>query len=70
MALLWPKHGPHMVLQIGSSLITLDVPKYASYQISNCLLYSLALFPKHGQNMVYGQKMVLTWSFKLVPPES
>ena len=34
MALLWPKHGPHMVLQIGSSWILINVPRDAPCQIS------------------------------------
>jgi len=31
--LLWPKHGPNMVPQIGFSLILIDVPKDAPCQI-------------------------------------
>merc|ERR1712114_4390 len=34
MALLWPKHGPHIVLQIGSSLIIINMPWDAPCQIS------------------------------------
>ena len=34
MAFLWPKHGPHMVLQIGSFLILIIVPRDEPCQIS------------------------------------
>ena len=33
MTLLWPKHGPHMVPQIGSSWIIINGPKDAPCQI-------------------------------------
>ena len=63
MALLWPKHGPHMVLQIGSSWIIIDVPRDASCQISRFWVYPIVPFsskwqkyglfrPKHGPHMV------------------
>ena len=58
MALLWPKHGPHMVLQIGSGWILINLPKDVPCQISNCCLYPVAPFPRNCQNMVF------TWSLK------
>merc|ERR1711954_553066 len=71
MALLWPKHGPHMVLKIDSSRILMIVPRDVPCQISHCWAYQVAPFPRNGQIMVlYGQNMVLTWSLKLVLPES
>ena len=64
MALLWSKHGPHMVLQNGSSWILIIVPRDVPGQISHCWVYPVALFPRNGQNMV------LTGSLKLILPES
>ena len=63
MALLWPKHGPHMVHQIGSSWFLIIVPRDVPCQISHCWVYPVApflrngwymahLLPKHGPNMV------------------
>merc|ERR1711954_239287 len=71
MALLWTKHGPHMVLQIGSSHILIILPRDVPCQILHCWVYPVAPFLRNGQNMaLYGQNMVLTWSLKLVLPES
>ena len=71
MALLRPKHGPHMVLQIGSSLILIIVPRDVQFQISHYWVYPEAPFHRNGQNMALsGQNMVLTRSLKLVLPES
>ena len=59
MALLWPKHGPHMVLQIGSYWILINVPRDVLCQISHYWVYSVASFPKNGQNMAkHGPHMV------------
>jgi len=64
MALLWTKHGPHMVPKSGSSWFLINVPRDTQCQISHCWVYPVASFPRNGQNLV------LTWSFKLVLPES
>ena len=45
MTLLWPKHGPHMVLKIGSSWILINVPRDAPCQISQFLVYPIVHFP-------------------------
>ena len=50
MALLWPKDGPYMVLQICSSLILIYVPRDDSCQISHCWVYPVAPFSRNGQN--------------------
>ena len=63
MALLWPKHGLHLVLQIGSSWIIINVPRNVPNQISTCWVYPVAhtpkncktmafLWPKHGPHLV------------------
>ena len=55
MALLWPKHGAHMVLQVGSSWILVIVPGDVPCQSSHCWVDPVAPFPKTGQNMaLYG----------------
>ena len=53
---LCPKHGPHMVLQIGSSWILINVPRDVLCQISHCWVYTVVPFPGNGQ------KMALLWS--------
>ena len=63
LALLWPKHIPNMVPQIGSSLILIDVPRDVPCQISLCWVYAVAPFPRNGKNMAlllpkYGPHMV------------
>ena len=63
MAPLWPKHGPHMGLQIVFSQILINVPRDVQCQISHFLVYRLAPFPRYGQNMAllwpkHGQHMV------------
>ena len=71
MALLWPKHGSHMVLQFGYSCILIYVPRDVSCQISHCWVYPVVPFPRNGQNKaLHGWNMVLTWSMRLVRPES
>ena len=71
IALLWPKHGPYIVPQIGFSLILVTVPRDVPYQILHCWVYPVAPFPRNGQNIaLYDQNMVLTWFLKLVLPES
>merc|ERR1712082_154106 len=71
MALLWPKHGPHMVLQIGSSQILINVPRDVPCQISHCWVHPVAPFPKKAKTWpFYGKKMVHMWSLRLVLPES
>ena len=122
MAKTWSSHDPSiwilLVTLIDSSLILIIVPRDLSCQISHCVVYPLALFPRNGKNMAllwpkhgpsnwfflnknqcaqecskpnftnlgvsksslfiemakiwpfYGQNMVLTWSSKLVLPES
>ena len=42
--LLWPKHGPHMVLQICSPWIIINVLREAPYQISQFLVYTIVPF--------------------------
>ena len=79
LALLRPKHGPHMVLQIGSSQILIIVPRYIPCQISHCWVYPVAPFPKNGQNMAllwpkHGPHMVLqigsSWILINVPRDA
>ena len=50
MALLWPKHGPHVVLQVGSSWIMSNKQRDILCQISNCCFYHVAVV-RNGQNM-------------------
>ena len=73
MTLLGPKHGPHIILQIVSSLIIINVPRDAPFQISQflvCPIVPLTLFLEMAKIWpFYGQNMVLTLSQKLVPPE-
>ena len=52
MALLWPKHGPHMVLQVGSSWILVIVPRDVKCHSSHCWVYPVAPFPRISQNKV------------------
>ena len=68
MTTLLPKHGPHMVLQMGSSWILIDVPRDAQCQLSLCWLNSVAPFPRNGHNVAllwrkHGPQMVLQISF-------
>ena len=58
VALLWPKHGPDMVLQIGSSWILINVPRDVPCQISHCLVYLVAPFPR---NVKIWPFMAKTW---------
>ena len=51
MALLWPKDGPHMVLQINSSWIIINVAMEAPCQISQFWVYPIPPFFRNGQNM-------------------
>ena len=51
MAILWPKHDPHMILQMGSFLILILVPKDVPCQISHCWVYPVAPFPRNSQNV-------------------
>ena len=58
--LLWPKLGPKMLLQTGSSWILINVPRDVPCQISHCWVYPVAPFSRNGQNMdLCGQNMVL-----------
>ena len=75
MTTLLPKHGPHMVLQMGSSWILTNVPRDALCQISHCCLNPVAPIPRNGQNMAllwpkHGAHMVLqvgsTWILVIV----
>ena len=79
MALLWPKHGPHMVLQIGSSRILIIVPRDILCQISHCWVYPVVPFPRNGQNLAllgpkHGPQMVLqissSWILINVPKDA
>ena len=60
MALLWPKDVPHMVLQIGSSWIILNVPRYAPCQILQFRVHPIVPFSKKLPK--YGPFMAKTWS--------
>ena len=44
VAILWPKHGPQVVLQIEYSWIILNVPQDAPFQISQFLVYPIVSF--------------------------
>ena len=60
----WPKHGPHLVLKIGSSWNLKNVPKDVPFQISHCWVYPKAHFPKNSHNMTllwqkHGPNMIL-----------
>ena len=76
MTVLQPKHGPHMVLWMGSSWNIINVRRVAPCQISYCWVYPLVPFPKNGQNMAllwpkHGPHMVLwigcSWILIIVP---
>jgi len=71
MALLWPKHCPHMVLKIGSSSISINLLRDVPCQISHCWVYPVAPFPRNGKIWpFYWQNMVFTCSLILVLLES
>ena len=64
MALLWPKHVPHRVLNIGSSWILINVARDMPWQIPHFWVYPVAPFPRNGKNMAllwpkHGLHMVL-----------
>merc|ERR1711954_159100 len=70
-ALLWPKHDPHMVLQIiflnhNQCAQGCSMPNFTNLGVSHCPLFleMAKIWPFYGQNMV------LTWSVGLVLPES
>ena len=76
MALLWTKHGPHMVPKSGSSWFLINVPRDTQCQISHCWVYPVASFPRNGKNMAFsrpkhGPHMVLqispSWILIIVP---
>ena len=76
MTTLLPKHGPHIVLQRGSSWILTNVRRDAPCQISLCFLNPVTPFPWNGQKMAllwpkYGAHMVLqvgsSWILVIVP---
>ena len=60
MALFWPKHGPHMVLHIGSSWFIINVPRDAPCQISQFWVYPIVPFPLKWPK--YGPFISKTWS--------
>merc|ERR1711954_190033 len=60
MGLLWLKHGPHMVLQIGSSRIIIIVPRNAPCQISQFWVYPIFPFSKKWPK--YGPFVGKSWS--------
>ena len=73
---LLPKHGPHIVLKMGSSWILINVPRDAPCQISLCWLNPVAPFPRNGHNVAllwpkHGPYMVLkmgsSWTSISVP---
>merc|ERR1711954_446986 len=51
MALLWPKHGCHIILKIGYSQNLNNVAKKATCQFSHLWVYPVAPFPRYSQNM-------------------
>ena len=51
MTLLWQKHSPNMVLQVGFSWILINVPMAAPCNISHNWMYPVTPFPRNGQNM-------------------
>ena len=64
MTTLLPKHGPHMVFQIGSSQILNNVLRDAPCQILLCWLNPAGPFPRNGHNVAlswlrHGRHMVL-----------
>ena len=52
MALLWPKHGPHMILQIGSSRILINVPE--GYSMPNFTLLGVSCSCCFNKWPIYG----------------
>merc|ERR1711954_307808 len=71
MALLWLKHCPHMVLQIGSSSISINLLRDVPCQISHCWVYPVAPSPRNRKIWpFYWQNMVFTCSLILVFLES
>ena len=60
MALLWPKEGPHMVLQIGSFCIIITMPREDPCQISQFFEYPIVPFSQKGPK--YGPFMAKKWS--------
>ena len=71
MAQIWPKRGPHKVLQIGSSWILVKDMLHAKFSNSGGVLESpflrngknmAPLWPKHGPNMVpqIGDSIIIT----------
>ena len=76
---LWPKHGPHMVLKIGFSWISIRVPREVSCQIAHCWVYPIAPFTRNGPNMAllwprHGPHIVLEigsfWIIIIVPRDA
>ena len=79
MALLWPQHGPHIFLQIGSTWILINVPSNVPCQISYFWVYPVIPFPRNDQNMALlwpkdGHHMVLKissfWIIIIVPGDA
>ena len=76
MAKIWPFYCQNMVLMRSFKLVFPELLSicpgmlHAKFHNSGCII--LSPFPRNNQNMalLYGQKMVLTWSFKLVLPKS
>ena len=71
MAILWPKNGLNMVLQIGSSLILIIVPKNVPCQIGHCRVFNVAPFTRNCQNIAllwckHGPNMVLQIGSSLI----
>ena len=60
MALLWPQDVPHMVLQICSSWILINVPREAPCKISQFWVYPIVPFSQKWPK--YGPFMAKTWS--------
>merc|ERR1712081_137565 len=66
MVLLWPKHGPHMVLKIvfflnhNQFVQGCSMPNFTILVVSPCPLFleMVKIWPFYGKNLI------LTWSFK------
>ena len=54
----WPKQGSHMVLNIGSFWILINIIRDVPCQISNCWVYPWTSFPRCGHVL-----SVLIWGF-------
>ena len=64
MAIIWPKYGPQLALQISFCWILINVPRHVPCQISYCWVYPVVPFPRNGQDMAFlyvANKFSLYW---------